>query len=282
MTSATIERSSIVAEAQRNQPVKSADRAVALIEFVAAAGSMSFMEILGALDLPRSSAHGLLRTLTASGWLEHDLLSKKYSLGLRAWQVGELYRGHRDLANIAKPIMDRLARTVGETVQLARLDGIENTYIAISESDKEMRLASTVGSRLPAHATGIGKALLSMVDQPEAERRLRSNSLRRFTDKTITDVDQLMRLLGEINHRGFAVDDEEIVSGCRCVAVPLTNADNGGIFSAISVTMPTSRTDDKWPKSIAQQLTLAAREIRSILGIAELRGGIDDVPFPLA
>lgn len=133
---------------QTTQPVKSADRALALVEFVAAERATSFTAILEALDLPRSSAHGLLQTLTASGWLEHNPQSKQYSLGLRAWQVGPQYRGHHDLENLAKPVMDRLVRAVGETVQLARLDGVENVYIAISESEKEMRLASSVGSRL--------------------------------------------------------------------------------------------------------------------------------------
>ena len=246
--------------------MKSADRALALIEFVAAEGTTNFTSILEALDLPRSSAHGLLQTLTASGWLDHNQQSKQYSLGLRAWQVGQEYRGHKDLENIAKPVMDRLARTVGETVQLARLDGIENVYIAISESDKEMRMASSVGSRLPAHATGIGKALLSMLDPAEAERRLRSVMLPRYTDKTVTDVNELMTLVEQVRTRGFGVDDEENISGCRCVAVALTNDVGTGVLSAISVTMPTSRTGESWPDSIVGPLILAAKEIRSILG----------------
>lgn len=264
-----VEGNGLLAERQGSQSVKSADRALALLEFVASEGFVNFTQILDVLSLPRSSAHGLLKTLIASSWLEQNPQSKQYSLGLRTWQVGQLYRGHSDLVGIAKPVMDRLARTVGETVQLARLDGIENVYIAISESDKEMRLASSVGGRLLAHATGIGKALLSMINPVEAETLLRSRPLPQYTNKTETDVDQLMALINEVRRVGFALDDEEYISGCRCVAVALTNDNNGGILTALSVSMPTSRTDQNWPESIVEPLKLAAREIRSILGIPE-------------
>ena len=249
-------------------PVKSAARALALVEFVAAEGKTSFMDILRSLGLPRSSTHELLQTLTSTGWLEHDPRSKLYSLGLRAWQVGELYRGHRNLADIAKPVMDRLAHTVGETVQLARLDGIENVYIAISESEQAMRLASRVGGRLLAHATGLGKALLSMVEPSDVERRLRSLQLPQYTEKTITDVDRLMVIIGEARRNGYALDDEEYMSGCRCVAVPLTDEESG-VLSAMSISMPTSRTDEGWPESFMIPLATAAHEIRSVLGVSE-------------
>ena len=251
--------------------VKSADRALAIVEFVGMHGAVTFTEILTGLSLPRSSGFGLLTTLVGSGWLEQNSASKQYSLGLRAWQVGQLYDGHRDLAHLAKPVMDRLVDRIGETVQLARLDGIENVYIAISESPHPMRLASSVGMRLHAHATGIGKALLSMVDPVEARSRLGSVTLPKLTEKTETDPDRLLDLILATRDRGYALDDEEFIVGCRCVAVPLTDASPGGVMSALSVTMPTSRTTDDWPGSILVPLQDAADEIRKILGVPRPR-----------
>jgi DNA-binding IclR family transcriptional regulator len=249
--------------------VKSADRALAVVEFVAAKGSASFTEIVEGLRLPRSSAHGLLSTLCTAGWLDHSPASKQYSLGLRAWQVGQMYTGHQDLANVAKPVMDRLSASLGETVQLARLDGVENVYIAISQSSGGMRLGSSVGMRLLAHATGIGKALLSTLEPEEAERRLSSVALPRLTDKTVTDVDKLAELVAAAKARGYALDDEEYLDGCRCVAVPLTTKGGGGMDAAISVTMPTARTDGGWPGNIVRPLVAAAQEIRALLGVRE-------------
>jgi len=251
------------------QTVKSADRALAVVEFVAGKGPVSFTEILDSLGIPRSSAHGLLNTLSQAGWLDHNSNTKQYSLGLRAWQVGQMYTGHEDLANIAKPVMDKLAETLGETVQLARLDGVENVYIAISQIAGGMRLGSSVGMRLLAHATGIGKALLSMLDPDDALDRLSSVALPRLTEKTVTDTDDLAAMVRQAKVQGFALDDEEYLDGCRCVAIPLTSAAGGGLYTAISVTMPSARTDSQWPASVLRPLTSAALEIRALLGIRE-------------
>lgn len=251
------------------QTVKSADRALAVVDFVAARGSASFTEILNSLGLPRSSAHGLLYTLALAGWLDHDVLTRQYSLGLRAWQVGQMYTGHRDLANVAKPVMDRLCETLGETVQLARLDGVENVYIAISQPAGGARLGSSVGMRLLAHATGIGKALLSVLEPDDARARLSSIALPRLTAKTVTDVDVLMGRVLKAKAEGYALDDEEYLEGCRCVAVPLTSQAGGTLNSALSVTTFSSRPVEKWPDDILRPLSAAAQEIRALLGARE-------------
>ena len=93
--------------------VKSAERALALIEFLASHGATSFTQILDRPQLPRSSAHSLLRTLQASGWIEKNAETKLYSLRLRAWQVGQQYSEHRDLASVAQPVMDRGLKRIG-------------------------------------------------------------------------------------------------------------------------------------------------------------------------
>lgn len=256
-------------EDRATSTVKSADRALAVVEYVAGKGSASFTEIVDGLRLPRSSAHGLLNTLCSVGWLDHNPANRQYSLGLRAWQVGQLYTGHQTLANVAKPVMDSLSASLGETVQLALLDGVENVYIAISQASSGMRLGSSVGMRLLAHATGIGKALLSMLEPEDAQKRLNSVALPRLTSKTVTDVKALADLVAHAKANGYALDDEEYLDGCRCVAVPLTSESGGGMNSALSITMPTARTDEEWPGSILRPLTAAAQEIRALLGVRE-------------
>lgn len=241
--------------------VKSAERAMALIEFVADRGAVSFPQILEGLRLPRSSAFGLVNTLVGTGWLSHDPDDRRYRLGLRSWEVGQRYTGHRDLPHLARPVMDRLCEQLGETVQLAQLDGIENIYIAISESRRPMRLASSVGMRLHAHATGIGKALLGMLEPEEARARLAAVTLPRLTEHTTTDVEDLMAIVDASRERGYAIDDEEYVSGCRCVAVPVLLTASGAP-TAMSITMPTSQTGPRWPEVLVGPLQDAAAEIR--------------------
>ena len=249
--------------------VKSAGRALAILDFVGERGVVRFIDLVTHLDLPRSSAHSLVQTLVNGGWLEHDPTTHQLALGLRVWQLGQRYAGHRDLATTAKPVMDALALEVGETVQLARLDGIENVYIAISEAPRPMRLASAVGMRLHAHGTGVGKVLLSQLDPTEAHSRLSAVTLPQLTAHTITDIDRLMIVLDDARRQGYAVDDEEYLVGCRCVAVPLPTSNGGGgdgLMAALSVMAPTFRCEAEWPERALQSLRKAAMEICTRLG----------------
>ncbi|NJI58031.1 IclR family transcriptional regulator [Microbacterium oxydans] len=248
--------------AQAPSAVKSAGRALEIIEHLAATDAQTFPELLGALGLPRSSAHGLLRTLVDAGWVELDPVSKRYSLGLKAWQIGQRYDGHRLLLEAGPALMRALTDETGETVQMARLDGVENVYIAISPSPNPMRLASNVGMRLHAHATGIGKALLSTLDDDDVMRRLHQVAIPRLTARTITDPDEILAVIEKGRDVGFFVDDEEFIDGCRCVAMPLTWPEETGVAAALSVTMPTSRTDERWPHSMVEPLRRTVLRLR--------------------
>lgn len=246
--------------------VKSADRVLALLSFVAERQPVRFNDLLESFDLPRSSAHGLLKTMVARGWLEHDPELRSYSLGISAWQAGQRYTGHRDVAALAQSEMDRLAATVGETVQLARLDGVDNVYIAMSEAPRPIRLVSSVGVRLPAYATGLGKALLSQLPAEKARARLAGLELRAFTEHTITDLDVLLATLEEVRTLGYSVDNEEYLPGTCCVAVPMFSSKN--LTIAMSITAPTSRRDEHWPQGPLSHLLQTAERIRHKVGVS--------------
>ncbi|WP_288871962.1 IclR family transcriptional regulator [uncultured Microbacterium sp.] len=248
--------------------VKSAGRALEIIEHLADVEAQTFPQLVAALSLPRSSTHGLLRTLVSAGWVELDPETKRYSLGLKAWQIGQRYDGHRLLLESGPALMAQLTDETGETVQMARLDGVENVYIAISPSPNPMRLASNVGMRLHAHATGIGKALLSTLGDDDARRRLQQVAIPRLTAKTITDPDEILAAISRGRDLGFFVDDEEFIDGCRCVAMPLTWPDETGVAAALSITMPTSRTDERWPHSMVEPLRRLVGRMREGMGLA--------------
>lgn len=249
-------------------PVKSAERAVLLIEHVAGRGVVTFAEIVTELGLPRSSAHGLVHTLMSAGWLERTS-DGRFSLGLRAWEVGQAYGGHRELVDVARPFMARLTEETGETVQMALLDGAENVYIAISHSRHPIRLASSVGVRLPAHATGIGKALLSLVPEEDLRHLVATAPLAQMTPNTVTEPARVVALVDRARRTGFARDDEEYVLGCVCVAVPIgRDVGRGGTPVALSITVPTSRVEQPWPGRYLEGLQRVAQEIRAEAGLA--------------
>lgn len=247
--------------------VKSAGRALWLLDLVSERGALRFQDVVDS-GLPKSSAYALLNTLVDSGWLEYSKEKHQYQLGLHAWQVGQAYDGHRGLLQATDAAMDLLVERLGETVQLARLEGIENVYIGLRQSPHPMRLASSIGMRLHSHATGIGKALLSTLSEDEARRRLASMVLPRLTERTTTGVDDILRLLQKVRDLGFATDDEEFVEGCRCVAVPLVTEAETGIAAALSVTMPTQRTNASWPHALYPALQEARTQVRTAMGLS--------------
>ncbi|MDA3629674.1 IclR family transcriptional regulator [Saccharopolyspora oryzae] len=224
--------------------VKSADRALVILELLAR-GRHRLSDIAETLRLPLSSVHGLLGTLVHRGFAEFDQTTRTYGLGLKAWTVGQGYTGHRDIVGLALPLMERLAQETGETVQLSRLDGIENVYIAIAESPQPMKLVSAVGMRLPAHADGMGKALLTGLPQDELVRRYQGVELERFTENTVRELPELLAEVQEARSRGYAVDDEEYIVGCRCVAMPVHDH-SGAVVAALSVSAPTPRCGPNW------------------------------------
>ena len=148
--------------------VKSADRVLALLEYLAREGQAPFGAIVRDLGLPLSSAHQLLQTILGRGFIELDESTRLFKLGFRLWEVAQSYAMTDDLVSLAQPLMDELTSITTETVQLARLEGIDNVYLAISESPHPMKLVSSVGKRLPAHATGLGKVLLAALDADDS------------------------------------------------------------------------------------------------------------------
>jgi DNA-binding IclR family transcriptional regulator len=220
--------------------VKSADRVMAVLDLVAESGSLSFGEIATRLALPKSSAHALLQTMHARGYLAFDEESKAYRLGTRIWELANVHHGIEDLRTVIKPLMDALVERTGETVQLAILEGIEAVYLEQSQSPHPMKLTSRAGVRLPAHTSAIGKALLASLEPADAERRLDGAALVRLTDNTIGDVPRLLEELERVRRQGYSLDNEEFAIGLRCVAMPVLDA-QGKTIAAMSVSMPTPR-----------------------------------------
>ena len=247
--------------------VKSADRLMTLLEHLAQVGAASFSSITTDLRIPNSSAYQLLRTAHRRGFVEFDDDTRTYRLGLRIWEVAQSFVGNMDLPGTAQPLMTALSGETGETVQLARLDGLENVYLAIAESSQPMKLVSTVGARLPAHTTGVGKVLLSGLDDGQLTELLDGVTLERFTRNTLVSVPELLSEVRRIRQRGYGEDNEEYVVGCRCIAMPVHGGD-GRPLAAMSVSIPTPRFN----RTVARDVRLALRrtviELERRLGLA--------------
>jgi DNA-binding IclR family transcriptional regulator len=240
------------------QPVKSADRTLDVLETLASSPEQPTLgELSRRLGIPKSSLHGVLRTLVARGWVRLDPGGTRFGLGVRALQVGAAYVDTDDAVVLLAPVMDELAARFGETVHLGRLDGADVVYLAKRESVHPLRLFSAIGRRLPAHATALGKALLARRGDDELTRLLPA-PLPRLTPHTLTDIDRLRADLAKTRATGFAVDREENSEGIVCVAVAVPGP--GGVpIDAVSVSVPMSRHSPTIQKRIADALLAAVR-----------------------
>jgi len=232
------------------QPVKSADRTLDVLEALASATTRPTLgELARSLGIPKSSLHGVLRTLLARGWVHSD--GTRFALGLAALRVGAAYVETDDTVLHLQPVLDDLSHRFGETVHLGRLDGPDVVYLAKRESVHPLRLFSAIGRRLPAHATALGKALLARRPDPQVAALL-PDPLPRLTDRTLTSLDALLDELATTRRVGYAVDHEENSDGIVCVAVAVTSVD------AISVSVPVSRHSAALEERIAAALLAAA------------------------
>lgn len=228
-------------EIESSPGVKSARRVLDVIEFLAERKTgASFTHLSEQLDLPKSSLHSLLLTLSARGWIYLDEPSRHYRLGVKIWQIAQNFDWLDGLVRTAYKHLAAASDELNETVQLAVLDGIDNVYLAKAESDHPLQLVSRVGSRLPAYATGLGKVLLADLDREELRGRMASTVIQRFTDQTIATVDVLEQRLAEIRERGYGEDEGEYTPGVYCVAVPIRSPE-GRTIAAISCSIPSAR-----------------------------------------
>lgn len=220
----------------RTAGVQSITRAFRLLEAMAEArGELSVSEMAEATGLPLPTTHRIVRTLQDLGQV-HQLANRRYTLGPKLVGLGD--RASRVLGLRAGEGLTALAEAVGETANLAVLDGDRAAYTAQAPSRHSMRTFTEIGRRVPVHSTGVGKALLAQIPDATVRRILAGTGTARMTEHTITGIGPLLVDLALIRARGYAVDDQEHEAGVFCVAVPVPGAPSP---TALSVSGPTTR-----------------------------------------
>lgn len=219
------------------EPVKSADRALQILEAVRTTDEPLTATALGSLlRIPKSSIHAILRTLEFRKWLSTDPMTGHISLGTKALLFRDAQIPASSLEATATPALAHLSSATGETVHLGILEDTDIVYVAKRESIHPLRLYSAVGRRLPAHATAMGKALLAAKSDDEV-RELLPDTLEQLTPRTTSTRSALLGELHEIRELGYAIDREENAEGITCFG----KAIHTEIPAAISVSLPTSR-----------------------------------------
>jgi DNA-binding IclR family transcriptional regulator len=254
---------------KRDSKIQSVARALSILDILAEAHrELALHEIATRIGLPKTTTHGLVSTLKDFGYVEQVVFTGKYKLGLRLFEVGNVVAQGWEVRTVAAPYIPRLVEEMGETVHLAVLDKQEVLYIDKRDRSRSLHIASQIGVRLPAHCTGVGKALMAYLSPEERREIIRVKGLQRYTQNTLTDPADLEAELQKVRTQGYAVDNEEIMDGLRCVAAPIKDQ-SGKVVAAISLSGPVFRMRDERFDTAVQFCVKTAMEISEALGFRE-------------
>ncbi len=229
--------------------------------------------------MAKASVFRIVATLEMEGFVER-VQGDAFKVGRVAFEVGSSYVACTDLECAFRPVAKRLVAEHNETVQLAVLAGIEVVYVAKEESSQPVRLVSQLGTRLPAHITGLGKALLSQKSDEEIIETYRGVRLAQGTANSHASLETLLTDLRQTRVRGWAHDNEEASDGLQCVASPIRNA-TGECIAAVSIAAPSQRMSDCRLQQLGQAIAQAALQISELLGYRRPRAWSDGAA-PLA
>ena len=247
------------------------DRALAILDMLSIEGpDLSLGEISDKLKLHKSTVHRLIMVLERHKLVERNSVNGRFRLGLKLFELGTRAVSQLDLRERARPVLERLVLETSETVHLCVLDDTEVVYLDKVEPARSVRMASTVGRRNPAYCTAVGKAILAHLPETQVETIVRKQGLKALTANTITSFLELKTELGAIRERGYAIDNEEIEEGLRCVGCVVRDF-SGAPVAAISVSGPAFRLTREKVKSIARPVMAAATALSAELGFKQGR-----------
>jgi len=236
--------------------VQSLERAFRILETMAdAGGTLGLSELATRANLPLPTIHRFVRTLVDLGYLRQEP-SRQYALGPRLISLGE--SSARMLGTWARPYLTDLVDSLGESANLAMLDGDQIVYVGQVQSRQSMRMFTEVGRRVSPHCTAVGKALLAMIDPADVRALLRRTGMHAHTEHSITDPQAFAAQLEQVLEHGYATDDGEHELGVRCVAVAVPRAPSR---IALSVSGPATRMTDDLVSRAVPALTDAARRL---------------------
>ena len=239
-------------------------KGLALVEHVAESERpLRLVDLVEVSGVPRPTALRLLDVLCRAEVLRVDGAGA-YTLGPRVAAWGQSFLDRLDLRSQAAELMEELVEISGETCFLGVLDGSQVLYVAAVNSPKPVRPAARPGSRNPLHSTGIGKALLAGLTDPEVVELL-VEPLERRTENTLTDVGAVLGQLRGVRERGFAIDEIENEEGVRCVAAPVRDH-TGSVVAGLSVSAPAYRFSTEDVHRLAPDVVRVTTELSRRLG----------------
>jgi IclR family pca regulon transcriptional regulator len=231
-----------------------------------AVDEMSLSEAARRIGITRSSAFRLVHTLARLGYLERDEETKNYRLGARVMSLGYSFLASKDIAERARPDLERLRTQTRCSTHLGILDGVEVVYIARFAAHQPVSATIAVGARLPAHATTMGRIILAYRPAAEVAERFGGRALERFSPRTPGTLAELRAVLDVDRRRGYALSHANFEAGIASIAAPVFGAD-GAVVAAINVSTPENAIDARrFEGPVREALQAAARRVSARSG----------------
>lgn len=234
---------SSVATSQSGNPdfVLSLARGLQVIEsFEGQQEGRSIVEIAQSTDLSRAAIRRILLTLELLGYVERS--RQVYWLRTQILRLGFSFLSSSSVVEAARPVLEQISERLHESSSMSMLDGDQIVYVARSAASRILAAGLSVGSRLPAYCTSMGRVLLASLPDEKLQAYLRAVKPKAYTPKTITRLTELKKAILQVRKNGYAIVDEELESGLRSIAVPVSTRNNQ-VVAAINVGTHVARVD---------------------------------------
>jgi len=220
-------------------------------------------DVAAATGLTRAGARRILLTLQTLGYVEAE--GRLFRLTPRILDLGFAYLTSMPFWNLAEPVMEELSATVHESCSAAVLDRTEIVYVLRVPTHKIMTINLSIGSRLPAYCTSMGRVLLASLDEAALDETLGSSPLYAHTARTVTDIGELKKIIGQVRQQGWAIVDQELEGGLISISAPIRNR-QGRVIAAMNISGNAQRTSAKqMVKTFLEPLQQAATRVSGMV-----------------
>lgn len=247
------------------------DRGLTVLDVLARAGNpLAVSEVAERCGLDKSTAHRLLATLVARGYVRQNARTRDYMLGLKLFDLYDALQQSLGFQEVCRPLLNELTETSGETSHMAVLDGTYVVFVDTVVTKHPMGVRTAVGRREPLYCTALGKAILALLPVLERESLLRHIHLEAFTPQTLVTEPALEEELALIRERGWALDDEEFLAGVRCMAAAVVDR-SGRPLGAIGLSAPATRLSRECGGKLGPYLRRLAERASATMGGAPIK-----------
>jgi DNA-binding IclR family transcriptional regulator len=244
--------------------INSLEKGLRVLELLAEKQELTVTKVAEALGINRAGSHRFLATLRELGYVRKNEDSR-YQLTFKILELGMKFANRFEVRRVARPFMQELCEMFNETVNLGFWDGEIVVHLDRVESREILRMELGLGSRAPAYCTGLGKAVLAHLPEEERKRFLKGIKLVGYTPNTITERKKLLQELESVREKGYAMDNEELAMGLRCIAAPVFDY-TGFPRYAISIAGPASRMTDPITRKMEKEVRRVCSSLSKALG----------------